>query len=158
MKLAIALLAVAVGFLVIVLAALGLDDFALRHQLARERTKMTAAKSELDGKMQSASTQLVLAREETARLTNELSFPIRLIQKKTANGACVIQIFNNSNETVPVSVTYSNTFARKGRSFEFEVMPGFSRDISHLEGWTAREGDWLQLRCPGFQPITRILP
>jgi hypothetical protein len=158
MKVAIALLTAAVGLLVVLLAALGLDDFALRHQLARERAKGNATKSELDGRMQSASTQLVLARAEAARLTNELSFPIRLTQKKTANGASVIQIFNNANEAVTVSVTYSNTFARKGKSFEFELIPGFSRDISRLDGWTAREGDWLQLRCPGYQPITRILP
>jgi hypothetical protein len=161
MKIGIAIPGVVVAFLIILLGALGLDDFALRRQLAREHGKAQAeiarGKSELDGKMQSTSSQLATARAEVARLNNELAFPIHITQKKAAAGRYLVQIFNSSSETVPVSVTYSNTFARKGRSFEFELSPGFSRDIGRLDGWTASNGDLLQLSCPGFQPIKRVM-
>src|SRR5436190_7000390 len=121
MKIALAIMAATVFFLILVVASLGLDDLGLRRQLARERARVDATKSELDGKMQSASTQLVLARAEAARLTNELAFPIQITQRKAATGGYIIQIFNSSRETLPVSVSYSNSVARKGRTVEFEL-------------------------------------
>jgi hypothetical protein len=157
MKIGLAILAIVVVGLTILLGVLALDDFALRRQLARERGKVEAAKSELDGKMQSTSSQLVVARAEVARLTNELAFPIRITLKRTSGGIYLADIFNTSNQALAVSLSYSNTYAQKSRSFQFSLPPGFSRDIAHL-GWNVSADDLLYVSCPGYQPVKRVMP
>ena len=155
MKIGIALLAVVTFVLLIVSGLLFVDDYRVRQQLNREREEI---KSEMREQVEQVNNELSAARAEVARLNNEIAFPIQITQKKAAAGNnYLVQIFNKSDQTLPVTVTFSNATLKRWKNFEVDLSPGFSRDISRVEGWTAAVGDSLHVACPGSQPVKRSL-
>ena len=141
---------VAMGAIAIALlglcAILALDDFRLRQQLYVERQQtrkeISTATADMRDKVATASNQVIAARTEMARLNNELVFPIHITQKKMASGnGYTVQVFNNSDQTVPVTVMFTNATSKRSKNFDFELSPGFSREIGRMDGWTAASGD-----------------
>jgi hypothetical protein len=137
------------------------DGTRLRKELNEERGAAGKIRSEAQQQARQqiavAEKQLAETKQELVRLNNEMHFPIQIACKKGTTGYSV-QLLNTSNGTLPVTVTLSNAkVGNKARSFRVDLNPGFSREVSQLEGWATVSGDSMQVECPGYLPVTRAL-
>ena len=136
------------------------QNLQLDKQLKEKGQQLAKVQSEAErqimARLAAAGSQLAEAKEEIARLNNEIQFPIEITCKKSTAGPSV-QLLNTFTNLLPVTVTFSNAKLKKSRTLTIELGPGFSRELSRPEGWAVATGDVVQVGCSGYLPVTRAI-
>lgn len=78
--------------------------------------------------------------------------PIDVSVRESMIGAGkVIQVRNNSNQTLMIILSLNNPTTKQEKSFRLDIPAGRLREIGHLEGWIVASGDDIEIRNEAYK-------